>query len=561
MAFIHIQNLSFSYPLQEKKTLDDISLSIEEGEFIVLCGSTGCGKSTLLKHLKKDLAPHGEKTGELFYQGINIQEIDERTLASDIGFVMQNPDHQIVTDKVWHELAFGLENLGLPSSIIRRRVAEMASFFGIQNWYRKSTADLSGGQKQLLNLASIMVMNPKVLILDEPTSQLDPIAASEFINTLVKINKELSLTILLVEHQLEEVFSHADRVALLDKGKLIGYDKPEKVGDILKSSQNPHHPMLWALPTPIRVYNGLHGLDSCPLTLRQGRDWLSKNFSPVPAPIEIQKQKDSSKEVVLELKEVWFRYKKDLPDVLENLSLKAYQGEILSILGGNGVGKTTVLGLLSGLYHPYRGKVLLKGKNIKKYGEKKLYHRNLAMLPQNPQNIFVENSVEREFKEMTKAMKYSKIEAQEKTQKIIRQLGIEELLSKHPYDLSGGEQQKVALAKILLLEPQILLLDEPTKGIDAYYKREFAEILFQLKSQGVTIIMVSHDIEFSAQYSDRCAMVFDGDIVSQEDVFTFFRENHFYTTAANRMARHIFPHVITCEDVIHSCKSNQRKVI
>ena len=406
MAFIHIENLSFSYPGQEKKVLNDISLEIEEGEFIVVCGNTGCGKSTLLQQFKEDLAPHGVKTGQILYRGEKIDSLDLRTSASEIGYVLQNPDNQIVTDKVWHELAFALENLGFSSSTIRRKVAEMASFFGIEEWFRKRTSDLSGGQKQLLNLASVMVMNPKLLILDEPTSQLDPIAASEFISTLSKLNKELSLTIILVEHRLEDVFENADKIGVLDDGRLIAFDEPRKISKKIKN-----HPLLYSLPTPVRIYNEFSTGDRCPLTIREGRDWLLKNF-PSKEKLSIPSKRETlNKDTVLEMKDIFFRYEKTLPDILTGLSLKIYREEIFCILGGNGSGKTTALNLLARVAKAHSGKIFLNGKNIDKYKSKELYHNNLALLPQNPQTTFVTDEVIKEFKEIIKAMDYDKSQA------------------------------------------------------------------------------------------------------------------------------------------------------
>ena len=554
MAFIHIENLSFSYPGQEKKVLNDISLEIEEGEFIVVCGNTGCGKSTLLQQFKEDLAPHGVKTGQILYRGEKIDSLDLRTSASEIGYVLQNPDNQIVTDKVWHELAFALENLGFSSSTIRRKVAEMASFFGIEEWFRKRTSDLSGGQKQLLNLASVMVMNPKLLILDEPTSQLDPIAASEFISTLSKLNKELSLTIILVEHRLEDVFENADKIGVLDDGRLIAFDEPRKISEKIKK-----HPLLYSLPTPVRIYNEFSTGDRCPLTIREGRDWLLKNF-PSKEKLSIPSKRETlNKDTVLEMKDIFFRYEKTLPDILTGLSLKIYREEIFCILGGNGSGKTTALNLLARAAKAHSGKIFLNGKNIDKYKSKELYHNNLALLPQNPQTTFVTDEVIKEFKEIIKAMDYDKSQAAFKLEKIIDRLGLGKLLKQHPYDLSGGEQQKLALAKILLLEPKVILLDEPTKGIDAYSKIELANILKELKNEGKTILMVSHDIEFAAQYADRCALFFDGQVVSVEQADAFFNGNNFYTTAANKMSRDIFQNAITSEDVVKLCKEIKRR--
>lgn len=553
MAFIDIKNLSFSYPTSDEKVLDNINLTIEEGEFIVVCGNTACGKSTLLKQLKTDLAPHGVKNGSILYDKEDINSLDKRVSSSQIGYVLQNPDNQIVTDKVWHELSFGLENLGFKSSVIRRKVAEMASFFGIEKWFRKKTSDLSGGQKQLLNLAAIMVMNPKLLILDEPTSQLDPIAASDFIATLAKINKELSLTIILVEHRLEDVFSHADKVVVLDKGRVLAFDEPGKISKKIGS-----HPVLYSLPTPVRIYNELDKDDKCPLTIRDGREWLIKNF-PQGGSIEIKRKNNKNTKTVLEMKDIFFRYEKNLPDVLRGLSLKIKKGEIYSILGGNGSGKTTALSLLSRVNKAHKGKIMLNDKNINKYSSKELYHNNLASLPQNPQTSFVSDRVEKEFEEIIRTMGYTELEAEAKTSKIIKRFALKDLLKKHPYDLSGGEQQKVALAKILLLEPEIILLDEPTKGIDAYSKIELAKILKELKSEGKTIVMVSHDIEFAAEYSDRCALFFDGDVVSEDEPYAFFSGNNFYTTAANKMSRNIFENAITSGDVVSLCKEQKVK--
>lgn len=221
MALLQIENLSFRYPKSERLALDSVTLNIHAGDFVVVCGESGCGKTTLLKLLKRELAPAGEKNGSISYNELLQEELDPRVSAHEIGYVLQNPDNQIVTDKVWHELAFGLENLGIPTQVIRRRVGEMASYFGIQDWFRRNTDELSGGQKQLLNLAAVMVMQPKILILDEPTSQLDPIAAADFIATLQKLNRELGLTILLVEHRLEEVFPIADKVLFMLAVKFI----------------------------------------------------------------------------------------------------------------------------------------------------------------------------------------------------------------------------------------------------------------------------------------------------------------------------------------------------
>ena len=254
MECFKVENLSFTYPNRESETISNVNFEVSSGEFILVCGKSGCGKTTLLRLLKPSLAPYGTLCGNISFAGSPVSEYDDRAQAERIGFVMQNPDNQIVTDKVWHELAFGLESLGCKTPEIRTRVSEMASFFGIQDWFYKNVTELSGGQKQLLNLASVMVMQPSVLILDEPTSQLDPIAAQEFLNTLKKINRELGISVILSEHRLEDAFPLADRVIVMDGGKIIADDTPGETGKILRDM---NHSMYRALPTPVKVYGEL----------------------------------------------------------------------------------------------------------------------------------------------------------------------------------------------------------------------------------------------------------------------------------------------------------------
>lgn len=556
MAIFEIKNLSFKYPEVHDYALRDINIEITEGDFVVIAGESGCGKTTLLRLMKRELAPYGKKSGEIYYNGILRDELDDRTSASEIGYVMQNPESQIVTDKVWHELAFGLENLGLEASIIRRRVAEMASFFGIQDWFRKSTALLSGGQKQLLNLASIMVMNPRVLILDEPTAQLDPIAASDFINTLRKINKELGLTIILVEHRLEEVYPIADKVIIMDKAKVLLYDTPKIVGEKLSTYKD--HNMLLGLPTSVRIYNMVNGEGQCPLTIREGREYIRSNFGNKIKGI-VPKEINEEPTEIIEVKNAWFRYERDLPDVLRGVNLSINQGEVFCILGGNGTGKSTMLKAISGTCKIYRGKIVLKGKKINDYKSNELYKHNLALLPQNPEDVFLKDTLIEDINEIAKVMDYTKEESNTLIEGVLKDLKIEHLKNKNPYDLSGGEKQKAALAKILLLNPQILLLDEPTKGIDAYSKSVLKDILLQLKAKGKTIIIVTHDLEFAASIADRCALLFDGEIVSSGSPQDFFESNSFYTTSTNRIARGYYQNCVNVEDVVKLCELNSNE--
>ena len=537
METFTVRSLSFAYPEQRQDTLRELSFSIPQGQFVTLCGPSGCGKSTLLRQFKTVLAPTGDRRGIILFEGTPLDEVGQREQSERIGFVQQSPENQIVTDKVWHELAFGLESLGYDTPTIRSRVAEMASFFGIQTWFYKNVTELSGGQKQLLNLASIMAMQPSVLILDEPTSQLDPIAASDFLATVGKVNRELGTTVILTEHRLEEAFPLSDRVLVMDRGQLIADGTPSEVGRHLRGSG---HGMFLAMPTAMRVWASVKDASPCPVTVRDGRSWLEdygkrnplgalpEEYIPAPA-----------SENAIELEDIWFKYEKDLPDVVKGVSLAVKKGEFLALMGGNGTGKTTTLSMIGSLLKPYRGEVRLHGR--------------VGTLPQNPQTLFVKKTVREDLFEIFKGTKLDKSVQENRVARAVQLCRLEELLDRHPYDLSGGEQQRTALAKVLLLDPEILLLDEPTKGLDAEFKQAFALILRTLLRRGVTVFMVSHDVEFCAEYADRCALFFDGNIVSEGRPRQFFSGNSFYTTSANRMARGLLPEAVTPRDVMAAC--------
>lgn len=627
MKIIELKKLSFRYSGEDKEVLSDIDLAIEEGGFYVICGANGSGKSTLLRQLKTSLQPVGQRSGRILYYGRDLEEVSQYTQSAKIGFVFQNPDTQIVTDKVWHELAFGLESIGMPQDMIRVRVAEMASYFGIQNWFYQSTDTLSGGQKQLLNLASVMVMRPKVLLLDEPVSQLDPIAAADFMATVHKLHAEFGITVIMAEHSLEEVAAYVDEVIFMKEGRLIAKGKMEELGNILET----HDPSMEEILTvPMQIARGYEKLqkkkeytafttnDRIPYTVALGQKWMAQRF-PLAKQEEIKgflftKQEETEKFAFAKQEEaqrflgakqeeagrftsVKQKEKKSLPakdpkkqnrgkrsfdgkkipfaiqctelcyhypqadvDVVDHLSLFVEEGAIFALMGGNGSGKTTTLHLLGGLLKPQKGTIEFFGRSLTKYKEKELRNGILGVLPQDPTTLFVRKTVEEDLYEVLEDQKeQNQIKTffgetkQEIWQNVIALLGIEDLLKKHPYDLSGGEQQKAALAKVLLRQPAILLLDEPTKGLDAGSKKRLGELLVGLSQKKVTILMVSHDIEFCAKYATKTGLFFDGNIASMQDTKEFFVENHFYTTAANRMCRNYFPDVVTVQDAIRVC--------
>ncbi|MDO4754131.1 MAG: ATP-binding cassette domain-containing protein, partial [Bacillota bacterium] len=485
-----LEHFGFRYPKNEKQTLENINLEVREGDFVLLCGVSGSGKTTLLRHLKPSLAPYGVSAGEIHY-GFDAR--DGRIEAGYVGYVQQNPENQVVTDKVWHELAFGLESLGIPNQEIRRRVAEVASFFGIESWYHKKTNELSGGQMQKLNLASALVMKPKVLVLDEPTSFLDPIAASDFLQTLVKINRELGTTIVMTEHRPDDVLSYASKVVVMEDGKILMSGSPE---EIAVSLHHMRHPLLHAMPAPFRIWSDCDGKSAhVPLTVKDGRQWLGdvcesqEQRSCVRTWTHESAARCPDDHPAVHANNIWYRYKEEGRDTLKEFQLSLGKGEILVLMGGNGVGKSTILKILAGIYKPHRGSVVTDGK--------------IGYMPQNPELLFLKKTVR---EDLYDTLKYSNSKNQ-KPEEIAKFLGIEDLWDRHPYDLSGGEQHKAALAKILLYEPDILLLDEPTKGLDAGFKKEFSEILRELKKRGKSILMTGHDTEFCADIADRCAMI------------------------------------------------------
>lgn len=545
MAHIHIQNLSFSYPGANTPALSEVNLSVAPGEYVLLCGKSGSGKTTLLRHLKTVLAPHGLRSGSVTLDGVPLEQVSPGSQAARSGFVMQDPDDQIVTDKVWHELAFGLENLGCDQKAMRLRVAEMASFFGIQDWFHREVSELSGGQKQLVNLASIMAMQPEVLILDEPTSQLDPIAASDFLGTLKKINRELGTTILITEHRMEDVFPAADRVVVMEQGRITAAGEPREVARQLYEADSP---LFSALPAPVRIFFADQRTGSVPLTVREGRQWLRGFFREPPRRVSLPPEPEfpAGKVPALEIREGWYRYERNGPDVLRGIGFSVPQGSFFAIVGGNGTGKSTTLKAVCGICKLYRGSVRLFGKELKSYRDG-LFKGNLAMLPQDPKSLFVKQTLREDLAEMGSG----------KISEIARLCQVEHLLDAHPSDLSGGETQRAALAKVLLSEPKLLLLDEPTKGMDSFFKQSFAALLKKLCRGGMTVVMVSHDIEFCAEHADLVGMFFDGQLLTTDTPRRFFGSNSFYTTAANRMSRGIFQNAVTAADVAALLEGNR----
>lgn len=543
MSLYEIKGLTFAYPdiIAERDDiyldpcLNDINITIEQGEFVVVAGGSGSGKTTLLRQLKPVLTPRGKREGAITFAGQELSQMDEKMQTQKIGFVMQDVDAQLVTDKVWHELAFGLESLELPTETIRKRVAEMCSFFGLNSIFHKKVNELSGGQKQLVNLASVLALSPDVVILDEPASQLDPMAARDFFRCLERINRELGITIIITEHRLEELWAMCDRFILLDHGMVL-YDGTIQEGVHTLYETVPSI----ELPAACRIALGLQEKEQVPVTVTDGRNWLVRYDREHEQCGEVTTRMYKGEHKIIEIKDVFFRYDRMEHDVLHGLNLSVYEGEILAINGSNGCGKSTLLSLIAGAGIPYRGRIRIeKGKKV-------------GLLPQDPKLLFTASTVRGELgieKNSNGAVAQDKT-GQSSRYRIAELCGLTKLLERHPYDLSGGEQQRLGLARVLIGMPDVILMDEPTKGMDAEFKQTFAEILRKLQMQGCTIVIVSHDIEFCAQTADQVCLIFDGETAVVNGVTEYFTGNEFYTTAAARIARGVVDHAVTVEDVL-----------
>ena len=528
MEILSCKNVAFKYNESTDYALSDCTFSVKKGEKIMLCGASGSGKSTLLRLLKRELSPRGELSGNITLMGKDRRELSDRESAEKIGFVMQNPDSQTVCDKVSAELAFGLESFGVKSGEIQSRVGEMAAFFGIEPLYDRDISTLSGGQKQLVSLCSIMVTDPDILLLDEPTAQLDPVAARELLGILDRLNKEMGVTIIIAEHDPEELFDSCDKILYLAKGKTEFFGTPA-----LTAKYFVENALEGFLPETAKAFAGL--CDDLPLNVRQGRAKLEKlGVSDIPK--QAVTTAESTESYALQCKNLWQRYEKNFPDILKDCDLAVRKGECYGLLGSNGGGKSTLLRVICGLCKPYMGAVSLFGKKQKAYKNGSLYREMLAFLSQEPVTMFVKESVREDL-----------LQSGDKAavENVAQRMGIEHLLDRHPWDLSGGEIQKCAFAKILLADPKIIVLDECTKGMDSFAKKALGDTLLSLKAEGRTILLVTHDLEFAAQYCDRCGLLFDGKIAAEDNAVEFFFHNRFYTTAVARLTRGFFSGAVT----------------
>ena len=532
MALLRFDQLSFAYPLAETRALDEVTLEIQKGEYVVLCGPSGCGKTTLLRHAKPGLLPVGARAGETFYKDAPLSQLPELTAAAEIGFVQQNPDNQIVTDFVWHELAFGLENMALSVPVIRRRVAEMAAFFGMETWFRSKTTELSGGQKQLMNLASALAMGPKLLILDEPTSMLDPLAARNLLATVQRINRELGVAILLTEHRLDEVFPAADRVVTMDRGRILSDGAPAEIARQLSGSAEKSR-IYFGLPAAVRIFSELEQTDELPLTVRDGRRRLER-LLPITAedsaPETAKPEKEAKHPAVLEGKELWFRYTEKSKDILRGTDVTLHRGELLCLLGGNGAGKTTVFNLLTKVYQPTAGAILLDGKDTHSMTTAQVNKAGIARTFQNirlfndltvAENLMVamNDSVRYGLAgSILNFPRYAREEhiARERTEELLSIFHMESHADERAGSLPYGAQRRLEILRALASNPCLLLLDEPAAGMNP---SETAELMVNIRkirdTVQIAVLLIEHDMNLVMNICEGICVLNFGHIIAK----------------------------------------------
>lgn len=563
ISLFKIENLTYFYPDSRFPVLRNINLCLEQGEFLLAVGESGSGKSTLARVLA-GLVPYyygGKICGRILWRGRPLQE-DRRCMDGRVGIVFQDPEKQLVMTSVEAEIAFGLENLGLPQQEMFRRVAEVMSFLNLSPLKEGLTANLSGGQKQKVALASVLAMKPEVLILDEPTSQLDPAAADEFLYLVERLNREMGYTVVLIEQRLDRCFHLADRVVFMNRGEIL------HTGAAAESARWQARNSLPFLPPVTRFFISL-GSAVTPLTVKDGRRELETHLATAaPAAGVVERQvaepgcasgrsgaarRGEGGPAALEVADVWFTYENGR-EALKGASLTVAGGDFLVVLGENAAGKSTLLKLVSGLLKPGRGRVTVLGKDTRRSAPA-MMARKVGYLSQNPNDYLFEDTVE---DELRFTLHNLGLADEGIVDDILARLGLTEVRRSNPRDLSGGERQRVALASVLAAGPELLLLDEPTRGLDYILKKELGRLLQDMGDRGLTTILVTHDVEFAAEYARSVAVMFDGRIAGSGAKHQVLRGSAFYSPQIARLFSNIADDVVTVGDALEKMRSLAR---
>lgn len=540
---VSVQDLSFAYPDQTAKVLDHINLTINLGDFLLIAGNTGSGKTTLLNHFKKELTPLGNRQGHITIDGTPIDDLSKLQSAQTVGYVAQDPQVQPVMSKVIDELAFPLENIGCPSDEIERRITELSNFLGLDQSLNREINQLSGGQLQLVNLASVLILRPKLILLDEPTSQLDPLIAQNFLNVLSRVQRELGITIVLTEHRLSTISGLANRMILLQHQTITFDGSPtDGIKEMFKDDR-----LTYFIPSIPKLFlaNQITS-NPLPISVAQGQAAIqAANLKFIPTAKAPVHQSNNEHQPLLTAKNISFTFD-GTRNVIDHLDLTVNRGDWLAIIGKNGSGKSTLLSLLIGLTTPQHGKIRFEQQVVWKIRTADRIKR-ISFLSQTPSLQFTANSVRQELEVQANQLKLP--DPAQQIKQLVAKFHLEKILNQNPFDISGGQQQLLGLAIALMAKPDLLVLDEATKGLDPYTKVMVGNTLKEAQQNCVTIIMASHDMEFCAAFADHCTFMFDGHLNTLLPTTAFFANNFFFTTPINRIVRDQVPDALLVDDL------------
>ncbi len=536
MILIKIRDLTFYYGDASRPALQDVNLDIEDGEFVLVTGPSGCGKTSLCRCLN-GLIPHfygGEIAGGLEVQGLDVMRHTTRELATRVGMVFQDPENQLVSMDVQREIAFGLENLAFPRDVMAKRVEESLDTLGISGLRHRQVHELSGGEKQKVVISSVLALHPDILVLDEPTSELDPKSAEEVLSIVRRLNDELGITVILVEHRLDRVVHLVDRMIVMDEGKIIADGSPRAVlsnGDITSVGAG--------VPPIVRIVQRLRdngfNIDDIPLTVKEGRSMLKDIFMGAKGSTLSQTESADNGRPVIEIDKLWHAYPEGIT-ALKNVSLRICEGEFVAIMGRNASGKTTLVKHINGLLQPTKGKVIVSGIDTRRATIAQL-SRKVGFIFQNPNDHIFADTVEEEIAFILKNLGFDSGEIAARIDEMLEMFALKEFRRQYPRSLSGGERQRVAMASVLVARPRVLILDEPTRGMDYRLKSELMRFLNGYREKGNTVVLVTHDVETVAEHADRVVLLSEGRVVVDGNKRDVLSRALFFSPQINRLVQ------------------------
>ncbi|MFC2045582.1 ABC transporter ATP-binding protein [Chloroflexota bacterium] len=534
---INIEGLTFFYSDTTQPALNNVNLTINDGEFVLLTGPSGGGKSSLCRCFN-GLIPHfhgGKVSGSIVVEGQDTLKSSTKEMAKIVGFVFQDPENQLVSIDVEREVAFGPENLGFPRDLIAKRVEESLDTLGIANLRYRQISELSGGEKQKVAIASVLALHPRVLILDEPTSELDPKGAEDVLSIVTRLNDELGLTVILVEHRLDRVIQYVDRLIVIDAGTII---IDGEIDDILVNHYHELSEIGIGIPPLIRLFQELKkrdaGIDKIPLTVKEGRSEIRKTLKNISVQSDSIPNCDmKSGDTLIKIKNLWYAYPNGHTAV-KSINLEVGEGEFVAIMGRNASGKTTLVKHFNRLLVPTKGSIKINGIDTKEATIAELA-RKVGYVFQNPNDHLFADTVYDEVAFTLKNLGYDSKEISQRIDEVLERLHLNEHRGRYPRSLSGGEKQRVALASVLAPKPRIIILDEPTRGMEYRLKSELMKFLEECCCQGNTVILVTHDVEIVAEYAARVILMSEGRVIVDGEKHDVLSQALLFSPQINRL--------------------------